>query len=161
MENFRLSGIRMYHFEHFIRAFAFVKKAAARANCDLGVFDAEKAGAIMKACDEIAAGKLHDQFVIDMIQGGAGTSTNMNANEVIANRALEILGHRKGEYEHLHPNDHVNCSQSTNDAYPTAIKLGVVLTLRDTLSALRELKAALTAMAQELADVLKMGRTEN
>src|SRR5678815_857864 len=153
MENFRLSGIRMYHFEHFIRAMAFVKKAAAMANGELGVLDGAKADAIAKACDEIAAGKLHDQFVIDMIQGGAGTSTNMNANEVIANRALEILGHRKGEYEQLHPNDHVNCSQSTNDAYPTAIKLGVVLTLRDTISALRELQNALVAKAQEFADV--------
>jgi aspartate ammonia-lyase len=161
MENFRTSGIRMYHFEHFIRAFAFVKKAAALANKELGVLDAQKADAIVKACDEIAAGKLHDQFVIDMFQGGAGTSTNMNANEVIANRALEILYHRKGEYEHLHPNDHVNCSQSTNDAYPTAIKLGVILTLRETVSALRELKASLEAKAKEFADVLKMGRTEN
>jgi aspartate ammonia-lyase len=161
MENFRISGIRMYHFEHFIRAFAFVKKAAALANSELGVLDASKADAIVKACDDILAGKLHDQFVIDMIQGGAGTSTNMNANEVIANRALEILGHRKGQYEHLHPNDHVNCSQSTNDAYPTAIKLGVVLTVRDTVSAFRELRAALDAKAKEFADVLKMGRTEN
>ncbi|GAA5129212.1 aspartate ammonia-lyase [Luteolibacter yonseiensis] len=161
VENFRTSGIRMFHFEHFIRAFAFVKKAAALANKELGVLDAVKADAIVKACDEIAAGKLHDQFVIDMFQGGAGTSTNMNANEVIANRALEILGHKKGQYEHLHPNDHVNCSQSTNDAYPTAIKVGVVLTLRDTLSALRELREALRAKALEFSDVLKMGRTEN
>ncbi len=161
VENFPISGIRLYHFEHFIRALAFVKKAAATANGELGVLDTAKTGAIVKACDEIAAGKLHDQFVIDMFQGGAGTSTNMNANEVIANRALEILGHRKGQYEHVHPNDHVNCSQSTNDAYPTAIKLGVMLTLRDTLSALRELRAALDTKAQEFADVLKMGRTEN
>ncbi|QIF02336.1 aspartate ammonia-lyase [Roseimicrobium sp. ORNL1] len=161
MENFHISGIGMYHFEHFIRAFAFVKKAAAKANAELGVLSQERADAIMKACDEIAAGKLHDQFAIDMIQGGAGTSTNMNANEVIANRALEILGHRKGQYEHLHPNDHVNCSQSTNDAYPTAIKVGVLLTLRETVSALRELRAALQAKAKEFADVLKMGRTEN
>jgi aspartate ammonia-lyase len=161
MENFRTSGIRMFHFEHFIRAFAFVKKAAALANSELGVLDDAKADAIVKACDEIAEGKLHDQFVIDMFQGGAGTSTNMNANEVIANRALEILGHKKGQYEHLHPNDHVNCSQSTNDAYPTAIKIGVVLTLRDTLSALRELREALRAKALEFSDVLKMGRTEN
>lgn len=161
MENFKISGIGMYHFEHFIRAFAFVKKAAAKANAELGVLSQERADAIMKACDEIAEGKLHDQFAIDMIQGGAGTSTNMNANEVIANRALEILGHRKGQYEHLHPNDHVNCSQSTNDAYPTAIKLGVLLTLRETTSALRELRAALSAKAKEFADVLKMGRTEN
>lgn len=161
MENFKISGIGMYHFEHFIRAFAFVKKAAAKANSELRVLSQERADAIMKACDEIAGGKLHDQFAIDMIQGGAGTSTNMNANEVIANRALEILGYRKGQYEHLHPNDHVNCSQSTNDAYPTAIKLGVLLTLRDTVSALRELQAALVAKAKEFADVLKMGRTEN
>jgi len=161
VENFPLSGIRLYHFEHFIRALAFVKKAAAMANGELGVLDSAKAGAIVKACDEISAGRLHDQFIIDMFQGGAGTSTNMNANEVIANRALEFLGHRKGQYEHVHPNDHVNCSQSTNDAYPTAIKLGVILTLRDTLSALRELRAALDAKAQEFADVLKMGRTEN
>ena len=161
MENFPLSGIRLYHFEHFIRAFAFVKKAAALANRELGVLEATKAAAIVKACEEIVSGKFHDQFVIDMFQGGAGTSTNMNANEVIANRALEILGHRKGEYQHLHPNDHVNCSQSTNDAYPTAMKLGVVLTLHDTLSALRELRTALDARAQAFADVLKMGRTEN
>lgn len=161
MENFPLSGIRLYHYEHFIRAFAFVKKGAALANRELGVLDASKADAIVKACDDVLAGKLYDQFVIDMFQGGAGTSTNMNANEVIANRALEILGHRKGQYEHLHPNDHVNCSQSTNDAYPTAIKLGVVLTLQDTLSALRELRSSLNAKAAEFADVLKMGRTEN
>ncbi len=161
MENFKISGIGMHHFKHFIRGFAFVKKAAALANSQLGVLDPAKAAAIVTACEEIAAGGLHDQFTIDMIQGGAGTSTNMNANEVIANRALEILGHRKGQYEHLHPNDHVNCSQSTNDAYPTAIKLGVILTLRDTLSALRELRAALDAKSEEFADVLKMGRTEN
>ena len=161
MENFRTSGIRMFHFEHFIRAFALVKKAAAMANSELGVLDPLIADAIVKACDEIAAGKLHDQFVIDMFQGGAGTSTNMNANEVIANRALEILGYKKGQYQHLHPNDHVNCSQSTNDAYPTAIKIGVVLTLRDTLSALGDLRDALRAKAKEFSDVLKMGRTEN
>ncbi len=161
MENFRLSGIRLYHFQHFITALAFVKKAAALANRDLGVLDEQRANAIAQACDEIAAGQLHDQFVIDMVQGGAGTSTNMNANEVIANRAIELLGHKKGEYEHVHPNDHVNCSQSTNDAYPTAIKLGVLLTLRDTISALRELRGALEAKAAEFADVLKMGRTEN
>ncbi len=95
MENFPLSGIPLRHFEHFVRALAFVKKAAAPANAELGVLDAARAEAIAKACDEIIAGKLHDQFVVDMIQGGAGTSTNMNANEVIANRALELLGHAK------------------------------------------------------------------
>jgi aspartate ammonia-lyase len=161
LENFPFSGVRIRHYEHLVRALAFVKKAAARTNAELGVLDPAIADAIGRACDEILDGRLHDQFVVDMIQGGAGTSTNMNANEVIANRALELLGHRKGEYAHCHPNDHVNCSQSTNDAYPTAIKLAVWFGLRDTLSALGELKAALDAKAAEFADVIKMGRTEN
>jgi aspartate ammonia-lyase len=161
IENFPMSGIPLSQYQHFVRAFGMVKKAAALANADLGVLDAERAKPIAQACDEIIGGALHSHFVIDMIQGGAGTSTNMNANEVIANRALELMGHRKGQYEHLHPNDHVNCSQSTNDAYPTAIKLGVILTLRETLGALTELKTALQAKSQEFADVLKMGRTEN
>src|SRR6516162_3102764 len=161
MENFPISGVPLRHFQHFVRALAFVKKAAAAANSELGVLDPKRAEAIATACDEIIAGKLHEHFTVDMIQGGAGTSTNMNANEVIANRALELLGHRKGEYKYLHPNDHVNCSQSTNDAYPTAVKLGVVLTLRETVSALRELQTGLKAKASEFADVLKMGRTEN
>jgi aspartate ammonia-lyase len=161
VENFPFSGVRVGHYEHFVRAFACVKKAAALANAELGVLDRKLADSITKACDELLAGKLHDQFVVDMIQGGAGTSTNMNANEVIANRALELLGHAKGEYQFCHPNDHVNCSQSTNDAYPTAIKLGVWFTLRDTLHGLRELQMALEAKAKEFADVIKMGRTEN
>jgi aspartate ammonia-lyase len=161
IENFPFSGIHVCHYEHFVRALACVKKAAALANAELGVLDLKVAAAIAAACDEILSGKLHDQFVVDMIQGGAGTSTNMCANEVIANRALELMGHAKGDYQHCHPNDHVNCSQSTNDAYPTAIKLGVWLTLRDTLSALRELKKSLEAKEAEFADVIKMGRTEN
>jgi aspartate ammonia-lyase len=161
MENFPFSGIHVGHYEHFVRALACVKKAAALANAELGVLDRKIAEAIAQACDELLSGKLHDQFAVDMIQGGAGTSTNMCANEVIANRALELLGHRKGEYAHCHPNDHVNCSQSTNDAYPTAIKLGVWFTLRDALRGLRELQLALEAKAQEFADVIKMGRTEN
>ena len=161
LENFRFSAVRVGHYEQFVRALALVKKAAAVANAELGVLADPIARAITAACDGIIAGELHDQFVVDMIQGGAGTSTNMNANEVIANRALELLGHAKGEYSHCHPNDHVNCSQSTNDAYPTAIKLGVWLTLRDTLAALRELQFALKAKASAFADVLKMGRTEN
>ena len=160
-ENFPFSGIRVCQYEQFVRALACVKKAAAQANSELGVLEAKIADAIGKACDDLLAGKLHDQFIVDMIQGGAGTSTNMNANEVIANRALELLGHAKGEYQFCHPNDHVNCSQSTNDAYPTAIKLGVWFTLRDTLCGLRELKLALEAKAAEFADVIKMGRTEN
>ena len=161
VENFPFSGIHVSHYEHFVRALACVKKAAALANAELGALDRKIADAIAAACDEILAGKLHDEFVVDMIQGGAGTSTNMCANEVIANRALELLGRAKGDYPHCHPNDHVNCSQSTNDAYPTAIKLGVWFTLRDTLGALRELKAAIEQKAAEVADVIKMGRTEN
>ena len=161
VENFPFSGIHVRHYEHFVRALAYVKKAAALANAELGVLDPKIAQAIAGACDDIAAGNFHDQFIVDMIQGGAGTSTNMCANEVIANRALERLGHAKGEYVHCHPNDHVNCSQSTNDAYPTAIKLGVWFTLRDALRALRELQAALVAKASEFSDVIKMGRTEN
>ncbi|HMQ35074.1 MAG TPA: aspartate ammonia-lyase [Chloroflexaceae bacterium] len=160
-ENFPISGVPLRNFGHFIDALAYVKKAAALANAELGVLDQDRAGAIAAACDEILAGGLHDQFVVDMIQGGAGTSTNMNANEVIANRGLELLGYEKGQYRHLHPNDHVNASQSTNDAYPTALKLAIILSLRDTLGAMGELKAALEAKAAEFADVLKMGRTEN
>ena len=160
-ENFPFSGIHVSHYEYFVRALACVKKAAALANTELGVLDGKIADAIAKACDELLAGKLHDQFIVDMIQGGAGTSTNMCANEVIANRALELLGKAKGDYQFCHPNDHVNCSQSTNDAYPTAIKLGVWFTLRGTLRGLRELKTALEAKVKEFADVIKMGRTEN
>jgi len=161
MENFPISGIPLSHFSHFVRALACVKKAAALTNLEIGVLKPDRASAIIHACDEIIAGQWHDHFTIDMIQGGAGTSTNMNANEVIANRALELMGHRKGQYEFLHPNDDVNRSQSTNDAYPTAIKIGVILTLRDASSALHELRHALEAKAAEFADVLKMGRTEN
>jgi aspartate ammonia-lyase len=161
LENFPFSGIHIRNYEHFVRALACVKKAAALANAELGVLPRNIAEAIAKACDEILDGKLHDEFVVDMIQGGAGTSTNMNANEVIANRALELLGHVKGDYQFCHPNDHVNCSQSTNDAYPTAIKLGVWFTLRDTLTALRELQQALQGKTAEFANVIKMGRTEN
>jgi aspartate ammonia-lyase len=161
MENFPISGIYVKNFEHMIEGLAFVKKAAALANHELGVLDEEEMKAIRAACDELLAGKLHEHFTVDMFQGGAGTSTNMNANEVIANRGLEIMGHKKGEYDFLHPNDHVNYSQSTNDAYPTAIKLAVLLSLKDLLTAMNELEEALEAKAQEFADVLKMGRTEN
>ena len=161
VENFPLSGIRLSHYANFVKALACVKKAAALANAQLGVLAPARAEVIAQACDEIIGGRHHEHFVVDMIQGGAGTSTNMNANEVIANRALEIMGHRRGAYQHLHPNDDVNCSQSTNDVYPTAIKLGVWFTLRETLAALGELRAALHAKAREFADILKMGRTEN
>lgn len=161
MENFPISGVFVKNFEHLIEALAFVKKAAAIANQELNELEGPKAIAICKACDELLAGEHHDHFTVDMFQGGAGTSTNMNANEVIANRGLEILGKKKGEYQFLHPNDDVNCSQSTNDAYPTAVKLAVLLSLKDLLAAMEELKDSLEFKAREFADVLKMGRTEN
>jgi len=161
VENFPFSGIRLSHFQHLINAFAQVKKAAAVANAELGVLDPAIADVIGQACDRILAGELHEHFVVDMVQGGAGTSSNMNANEVIANLALEILGHQKGEYEFCHPNDHVNCSQSTNDVYPTAVKLSVVSALHETTSALGVLRKAFQKKAAEFSDVVKMGRTEN
>jgi aspartate ammonia-lyase len=161
LENFAISGVPLRNFAHFVNALAYVKKAAAQANAELKCFDPKIAEAIVGACDDILQGQLHDQFVVDMMQGGAGTSTNMNANEVIANRALERLGHNKGDYRHVHPNDHVNFSQSTNDAYPTAIKLAVIFSLKDTLAAMGELRSQLQAKEAEFAKVLKMGRTEN
>jgi len=161
MENFAISGVFVSNFEHLVEGLAMTKKAAALANQQLGVLDEGKAQAICSACDELLDGKLREHFTVDMFQGGAGTSTNMNANEVIANRGLEIMGHRKGEYEHLHPNDHVNCSQSTNDAYPTSIKLAVLLSNRELARAMEELRQALELKAEEFSDVLKMGRTEN
>jgi aspartate ammonia-lyase len=159
-ENFPLSGVRLGQFGHLLSAFAYVKKAAALANADAAGLDRDKCDAIVAACDEIAAGGLREHFVVDMIQGGAGTSTNMNFNEVIANRALELLGNRRGDYHRLHPNDDVNRSQSTNDAYPTAVKLAVHLAALDAVGALDELRVALAAKSVEFADVLKMGRTE-
>ncbi|NLT69337.1 MAG: aspartate ammonia-lyase [Verrucomicrobiaceae bacterium] len=161
VENFPFSGIRLSHFQHLVNAFAHVKKSAAAANAELGVLDPAIAAAIGRACDRILAGEFHEHFVVDMVQGGAGTSSNMNANEVIANCALEILGHEKGEYEHCHPNDHVNRSQSTNDVYPTAVKLSLVSALHEATSALRVLRKSFQEKAAEFADVIKMGRTEN
>ena len=130
-ENFPITGTPISAYPHLVDALAAVKEAAARANAELGLLPPQKAAAIVTACHEIRAGALHDQFVVDVIQGGAGTSTNMNANEVIANRALELLGHAKGDYAHLHPNEHVNLSQSTNDVYPTAVKIATITAVRE------------------------------
>ena len=160
VENFPITGIRLAHFPHLIRALAMVKLAAARANLKLGLLTAEIAGAVERACQEIIDGHWHGHFVVDVIQGGAGTSTNMNANEVIANRALELMGHRLGDYEHCHPNNHVNLSQSTNDVYPTAVRVAIILRMAELLEALGDLEAALDTKAREFADVLKMGRTQ-
>src|SRR5690606_4290858 len=136
------------------------KEAAAEANHDLGLLKDDQHAAIVQACREIRDGELHDQFVVDVIQGGAGTSTNMNANEVIANRALEILGHGLGEYENLHPNEQVNLSQSTNDVYPTAVKIAVINATYDLVASLEKLEAAFAEKAVEFHSVLKMGRTQ-
>src|SRR5215208_2148072 len=126
MDNFRITGVPMSAEPDFVRAFGYVKKAAALANRDLGVLEPALADAIVTACDKLIAGEMRDQFLTDFIQGGAGTSTNMNANEVIANLALEHMGHKKGEYQFVSPNDHVNYGQSTNDVYPTAFRLALI-----------------------------------
>lgn len=160
VENFPITGHTVAHMPELIRAFAFVKKAAAHANLQLGAISATQAGAIAQACDDLIAGQLHDQFVVDVIQGGAGTSTNMNANEVIANRALEHLGLPKGRYDVVHPNDHVNASQSTNDAYPTALKLATWFGIQELLTALAGLRGAFETKAREFTAILKIGRTQ-
>ncbi|GAB3774844.1 aspartate ammonia-lyase [Ramlibacter monticola] len=158
-ENFHITGIPMSLEPEFVRAFGYVKKAAALANRDLGVLDRRIADAIVVACDRLIGGQMRDQFVTDFIQGGAGTSTNMNANEVIANLALEHLGYRKGEYQHVSPNDHVNFGQSTNDVYPTAFRLALILRISSYADALRRLQEAFNAKGREFEGVLKMGRT--
>ena len=160
VENFPITGVPIGHFPELVRALAMGKKAAARANRKLGHLPRAKADAIEGACEAIMAGRFHDQFVVDAIQGGAGTSTNMNANEVIANVALEVMGRPKGDYEALHPNNHVNMSQSTNDAYPTAVRLAILLAHEALIRALNELAYALKDKAVEFGDVLKLGRTQ-
>jgi aspartate ammonia-lyase len=160
VDNFPITGIPISAYPDLVNALVAVKAAAAKANCDLGRLDTEKAGAIVDACDEIRAGALHDQFVVDVIQGGAGTSTNMNANEVIANRALELLGHRRGQYTHLHPLEDVNLGQSTNDVYPTAVKVAVQVAVRRLRAAMDQLANAFADKGIEFAGHLKMGRTQ-
>jgi aspartate ammonia-lyase len=160
IENFDICGVKLSAYPKYIKALAMVKLAAAKANNDLGLMSDEITNAIIAACEELMDGKLVDQFPVDMIQGGAGTSTNMNANEVIANRALEILGHQKGQYKYCHPNNHVNLSQSTNDAYPTGIKVGLILKNEDLVENLKELITSFRAKGVEFANVIKMGRTQ-
>ena len=160
LENFHLSGVPLELYPNLIRALGMVKLAAARANVDCGQFGAEILRGIEGACRDLIEGRLHDQFRLDVFQGGAGTSTNMNANEVIANRALELMGHAKGDYAHCSPHDHVNCSQSTNDAYPSALHVGMALGNLELVAEMRELIAAFRAKGREFSDVLKMGRTQ-
>jgi aspartate ammonia-lyase len=160
LENFNISGITLSFFPSLVDAFAMVKMAAAKANYDLGLLSKPIADAIVQACGEIINGRFHTHFVVDMIQGGAGTSTNMNANEVIANRALEILGFERGEYKNCHPNNHVNLSQSTNDAYPSAVKIAVIFSNRKLVEVLSNLIGAFREKAKEFSSVIKMGRTQ-
>ena len=160
VENFAISGVTISIYPELICALAAIKMAAARSNRDLGLLDAKLCDAIVAACEEIRAGRLHGEFVVDVIQGGAGTSTNMNANEVIANRALELMGREKGDYATLHPNQHVNMSQSTNDVYPTALKIAGYTGILRLIDAMASLRGAFEAKAGEFKDVLKMGRTQ-
>src|SRR5262245_54843005 len=160
MENFQLSGVLINHYPGFVEAWAIVKLAAARANTDVGAMKPERLAGIEKACKAVLDGKYHDQFVVDWYQGGAGTSTNMNANEVLANIGLEMMGHKKGEYQYLEPHDDLNMSQSTNDSYPTAIKVAVMLRNDKLVEELQQLVASFRAKGNEYLTVVKMGRTE-
>jgi len=159
-ENFNITGIPISHYPRLIKSLAYIKKAAALTNRELGLLDQHLADAIASACDDLLAGNLLEEFVVDVIQGGAGTSTNMNANEVIANRALELLGHEKGQYEILHPLNHVNMSQSTNDVYPTALRMTLSQKMDGLMEEMVHLRDAFARKANEFADVIKMGRTQ-
>lgn len=159
-ENFHISGITISAYPQLVNALAAVKQAAAEANAELGLLDPTLHDAIAVACIEIREGRWHDQFVVDTIQGGAGTSTNMNANEVICNRALEILGHERGEYSYLHPNEHVNLAQSTNDVYPTALRIAMFFAIAHLLEAMSTLRNAFLAKAVEFSGLMKIGRTQ-
>jgi aspartate ammonia-lyase len=160
LENFPITGVPLREFPALIEALAAVKAAAAKTNAELGLLPAPLAEAIVRAAHEIRDGRHHEHFVVDMVQGGAGTSTNMNANEVIANRALELLGEERGTYTRVHPNTHINLSQSTNDVYPTAVKLALHTTIEGLRSAMSELAAAFLAKGEEFASFIKMGRTQ-
>src|SRR3954470_5673313 len=159
-ENFPITGVPIREFPALIDALAAVKEAAARANAELGLMKPEVAETIAKVSQELRAGRHHEHFVVDMVQGGAGTSTNMNANEVIANRALELMGQSRGDYQHVHPNNHVNLSQSTNDVYPTAVKLALHTTIEHLRKAMSNLAAAFLEKGEEFSPYLKMGRTQ-
>ncbi len=160
LENFNISNDKICDFPEFVIAFAQVKKAAALTNAELELLPKELLKPICQACDEIIAGQFHDQFPLDCIQGGAGTSVNMNANEVIANRTLEIMGYKKGEYQYCHPNNHINCSQSTNDAYPTSLRIALYTKLMKLSEAVDYLSEGLSKKSEEFAHVIKMGRTQ-
>jgi aspartate ammonia-lyase len=160
LENFKISGVLINHYPGFVEAWAIVKLAAARANTDVGAMKKERLAAIEKACQALLEGKYHDQFLVDWYQGGAGTSTNMNANEVLANIGLELTGHKKGEYQYLDPHDDLNMSQSTNDSYPTAIKVAFLLRNDRLIAELQRLAASFRVKGNAFLEIVKMGRTE-
>lgn len=160
LENFNITGVSIAHYPDLVTSLAMVKQAAVKANMELALIPTQVGVAIDQACQEIIEGRLREHFVVDLIQGGAGTSTNMNANEVIANRAAEILGGAKGKYTKVHPNNHVNCSQSTNDVYPTAVRLAIVFASKPLIAAIHALRDALNSKAEEFSNVLKLGRTQ-
>jgi aspartate ammonia-lyase len=160
IDNFKISGVKLYQFPEFIKGLAYVKWAAAETNFQLGLLDEKLKNAIVEAAKEVLTGKFDQEFPVDMIQGGAGTSTNMNINEVLANRALELMGHQKGDYQYCSPNDHVNLSQSTNDAYPTSIRIAAVNSNIQLIEHLKELIASFRKKGEEFKHVLKMGRTQ-
>ncbi|TGL20745.1 aspartate ammonia-lyase [Leptospira yanagawae] len=160
LENYPITGKTIGTYPDLVRALAHIKKASALANLELGLLSSDKTKFISEACDQILAGKYHSEFVVDVIQGGAGTSTNMNANEVITNIALELAGHPKGDYRFLHPLNDVNMSQSTNDVYPSSIKLAAVFSIRGLLQALESLQLSFRKKSEEFKDILKIGRTQ-
>lgn len=160
IENFPISGVPIGHYRSLIRALGFIKEASAMANLTLGVIDEQLAEPIIRASKEVRDGLWDAEFAVDAIQGGAGTSTNMNANEVIANRALEHAGYSKGQYDKIHPLNHVNASQSTNDVYPTAIKVSLIIEILALLQEISSLREVIDAKAEEFKDVIKMGRTQ-
>ncbi len=160
INNYKISGKHMCDYPEYVKAIAYVKLAAAEANHELGQLPVDVADAICRACREIIDGKFHENFVTDMVQGGAGTSVNMNANEVIANRALELMGYEKGDYQHCWPNDHCNCGQSTNDVYPTTIRLTFIEMNKQLVAALERLVASFRKKGEEFKNNIKMGRTQ-
>lgn len=160
INNYKISGKHMCDYPEYVKAIAYVKLAAAEANHELGQLPDDVADAICRACREIIDGKFHENFVTDMVQGGAGTSVNMNANEVIANRALELMGYEKGDYQHCWPNDHCNCGQSTNDVYPTTIRLTFIEMNKQLVAALERLVASFRKKGEEFKNNIKMGRTQ-
>ena len=160
IENFPISGVPIGHYRSLVRAFGFIKEAAAIANRELDALDPELAKHIIQACIDVRDGMLDSEFVVDAIQGGAGTSSNMNANEVIANRALEIAGFEKGDYSKIHPLNHVNASQSTNDVYPTAVKIALIIEILALLKEISHLRTEIGRKAREYSKIIKMGRTQ-